>query len=176
MRRAAQINIEHLKTFIARRRWKVQMQCESRSVRTVTTKYTDSEGNVKQRRRAELSGKSVLYEGEYSETDDEDAAAEKREGSAKQDSVRGVDGGLGATTAPSVVRIGLDAIKIVGGGGTFHKPAQTPSDASMMRRQKVFTQIPPNIELKPVKVTEFNEAIDEHSDDDDANSSNGYDL
>jgi len=36
----------------------------------------------------------------------------------------------------------------------------------MYQRQKLVS-VPPNIELKPVKVTEFNEEIDEHSDNDD---------
>lgn len=172
VRRVAQINIEHLKSFIARRRWKVQMQCESRSVRTVTTKYTDSEGNVKSRRRAELTGKSVLYEGEYSETDsdaEQDTATQSSRGSREPapSLIRNLDGlNLGTAAADGgSVRIGIDSIRILG-GGTFHKPNQTPQDASMMKRQKVLTQIP-NIELKPVKVTEFNEAIDEHSDSDD---------
>lgn len=47
------------------------MKCESRSVRTVTTKFRDSDGNVKSHKHADLSGKSVSYEGEYSETDSE---------------------------------------------------------------------------------------------------------
>ena len=46
-RRQAQINIEQFKSFIARRRWKVHMHCESRSIRTITTKYSDSDGNIK---------------------------------------------------------------------------------------------------------------------------------
>ena len=47
------------------------MKCESRSVRTVTTKFRDSEGNIVSKKHADLSGKSVLYEGEFSETDSE---------------------------------------------------------------------------------------------------------
>lgn len=180
VRRVAQINIEHLKSFIARRRWKVQMQCESRSVRTVTTKYTDSEGNVKSRRRAELSGKSVLYEGEYSETDSEPesgggagdggvnnnnntksgiAAGKKEKGSSLIKNLGNLS--IGQAGEGGSVKIGLDSIRL--GGGSFHKPNQLPEDASMFKRQKVLTEIP-NIELKPVKVTEFNESIDENSD------------
>lgn len=158
------------------------MQCESRSVRTVTTKYTDSEGNVKSRRRAELSGKSVLYEGEYSETDSEAEGDPKSKSSSSSNKIAGAGGGktliknLGGLSlgAAGVVagaegggplRIGIDSIRLLG-GGTFHKPNQTPQDANMMKRQKVLTQIP-NIELKPVKVTEFNENIDENSDSDE---------
>lgn len=157
------------------------MQCESRSVRTVTTKYTDSEGNVKSRRRAELSGKSVLYEGEYSETDSEAEGDPKSKSSSSSNKIAGAGGGktliknLGGLSlgAAGVVagaegggplRIGIDSIRLLG-GGTFHKPNQTPQDANMMKRQKL-TQIP-NIELKPVKVTEFNENIDENSDSDE---------
>lgn len=47
------------------------MKCESRSVRTVTTRFKDSDGNLKSHKHADLSGKSVSYEGEYSETDSE---------------------------------------------------------------------------------------------------------
>lgn len=65
------VNMTQLKSFIARRRWKVHMKCESRSVRTVTTKFKDTEGNVKSHKKADLSGKSVNYEGEFSETDSE---------------------------------------------------------------------------------------------------------
>lgn len=152
------------------------MQCESRSVRTVTTKYTDSEGNVKSRRRAELSGKSVLYEGEYSETDSE-AEGDPKSKSSSSNKIAGAGGGktliknlgglsLGAgAEGGGPLRIGIDSIRLLG-GGTFHKPNQTPQDANMMKRQKVLTQIP-NIELKPVKVTEFNENIDENSDSDE---------
>lgn len=180
IRSSAQINIDYLKKFIARRRWKVQMQCESRSVRTVTTKYTDHKGHVKSRRRAELSGKSVLYEGEYSETDSDaetDDACSAQGGRITDKSrssgepapsliknLSGLSLDAGATNAGGTLRIGLDSIKVLG-GGTFHKPHQTPIDVSMLKRQKLLTQIP-NIELKPVKVTEFNEAIDEHSDSD----------
>lgn len=47
------------------------MKCESRSVRTVTTRFRDDAGNVSSHKKAELSGKSVRYEGEHSETDSE---------------------------------------------------------------------------------------------------------
>lgn len=203
VRRAAQINLEHLKSFIARRRWKVQMQCESRSVRTVTTKYTDSEGNVKSKRRAELSGKSVVYEGEYSETDSEAELNDEKhnrtnsegvkvggggESSKKGKSLSGLSGlsgscnllkGLNLSTVGvsgegGSIRIGIDSIKLEeksgsSGVGKHHKLNQLPVDVNMMRRQKVMTQIP-NIELKPIKVTEFNEAIDENSDNDENDS------
>lgn len=175
VRRTAQINLEHLKSFIARRRWKVQMQCESRSVRTVTTKYTDSEGNVKSRRRAELSGKSVLYEGEYSETDSEGEGGDRESGGSLIRNLGGMSIGSAVAAASAnpgqagTLKIGLDSIKIMGGGSgqQHHKLNQLPADVAMMKRQKVMTQIPPNIELKPVKVTEFNENIDEHSDDEE---------
>ena len=177
------------------------MQCESRSVRTVTTKYTDSEGNVKSKRRAELSGKSVVYEGEYSETDSEAEQNDDKHNRTNSEGVRGSCGkvageskgksglsascnllkGLNLSTAGmsaegGSIRIGIDSIKLEeksgsgsGSGGKHHKLNQLPVDVNMMRRQKVMTQIP-NIELKPIKVTEFNEAIDENSDNDDTNS------
>ena len=108
------------------------MKCESRTVRTVTTKYRDSEGNVKSKRRAELSGKSVLYEGEYSETDSE---AEAEANGQKKPPRRTTTGN--------------------------HIPCT--DDPDMYRRQKLLDV--PNIPLKPVKVTEFNESIDDNSDD-----------
>ena len=58
------------KSFIARRRWKVQMHCESRILRTVTTKKIDKDGNVKSAKHSERKGKTAIYEGQYSETDD----------------------------------------------------------------------------------------------------------
>jgi hypothetical protein len=60
------------KSFIARRRWKVQMHCESRILRTVTTKKIDRDGNVKSAKHSERKGKTAIYEGQYSETDDSD--------------------------------------------------------------------------------------------------------
>ena len=60
------------KSFIARRRWKVQMHCESRILRTVTTKKIDKDGNVKSAKHSERKGKTAIYEGQYSETDDSD--------------------------------------------------------------------------------------------------------
>jgi len=60
------------KSFIARRRWKVQMHCESRVLRTVTTKRIDKDGNVKSAKHSERKGKTAIYEGQYSETDDSD--------------------------------------------------------------------------------------------------------
>ena len=60
------------KSFIARRRWKVQMHCESRVLRTVTTKKFDKAGNVKSAKHSERKGKTAVYEGQYSETDDSD--------------------------------------------------------------------------------------------------------
>jgi hypothetical protein len=131
-----------------------------------------------------LSGKSVLYEGEYSETDSEPEGDGVGVGGATGSSTTnnnklGQSGGggnktlirnlgglsLGGAEGGAPLRIGIDSIRLLG-GGTFHKPNQTPQDANMMKRQKVLTQIP-DIELKPVKVTEFNEAIDENSDNDD---------
>ncbi|CAF3753055.1 unnamed protein product [Adineta steineri] len=71
-RRNAQINMPSFKSFIARRRWKVQMHCESRILRTVTTKKIDRDGNVKSAKHSERKGKTAIYEGHYSETDDSD--------------------------------------------------------------------------------------------------------
>jgi hypothetical protein len=131
----------------------------------VTTKYRDSEGNIKQKKRAELSGKSVLYEGEYSETDSEaetelsskpNGAAKPPKDSSNQESlVKKLN--AASLGAANNITLGLDSIKIGN-----HKP--TTDDVDMFRRQKLLDI--PNIELKPVKVTEFNESIDEHSDED----------
>ncbi|CAF3496768.1 unnamed protein product [Rotaria sp. Silwood1] len=71
-RRNAQINMPSFKSFIARRRWKVQMHCESRTLRTVTTKKFDKDGNVKSAKHSERKGKTAIYEGQYSETDESD--------------------------------------------------------------------------------------------------------
>lgn len=157
----AQINIEQFKSFIARRRWKVQMQCESRTVRTVTTKYRDSEGNVKSKKRAELSGKSVLYEGEYSETDSEPESDKLGDRKDKQPLVKKLET---LSLGDAGFKIGQDSIKL----GANHRPST--DDISMFKRQKLCNfnaenSNIPNIELKPVKVTEFNESIDEHSSD-----------
>jgi len=67
------------KSFIARRRWKVQMHCESRTLRTVTTKKIDRDGNVKSAKHSERKGKTAIYEGHYSETDDSDNDTENIE-------------------------------------------------------------------------------------------------
>lgn len=67
------------KSFIARRRWKVQMHCESRILRTVTTKKIDRDGNVKSAKHSERKGKTAVYEGQYSETDDSENDSEKAE-------------------------------------------------------------------------------------------------
>lgn len=203
VRQQAQINMEHLKSFVARRRWKVQMKCESRSVRTVTTKYVDSEGNVKSKKRAELSGKSVLYEGEYSETDSEAENELEQKASSTNTPVAsptGTSSSGGALTSKSNAggrlssKIGTMASNPSAGGsfgggvGTsksksgsilssgsvnvtaassaaHHKPQSDGGDASMFRRQRLVDNIP-NIDLKPVKITEFNESIDENSDGD----------
>ena len=184
--------MEQFKSFIARRRWKVQMKCESRSVRTVTTKYVDSEGNVKSKKRAELTGKSVLYEGEYSETDSEAETEFKKNdvggvstssGSVVRDKISSVKeakiknlGTFVSTDAVmsnlGAISTGMDSIKLQGGNAGInqpdhHKLQSDSSDASMFRRQKLVDNIP-NIELKPVKVTEFSESIGENSEDDEA--------
>ena len=65
------------KSFIARRRWKVQMHCESRILRTVTTKKIDKDGNVKSAKHSERKGKTAIYEGQYSETDDSENDVEQ---------------------------------------------------------------------------------------------------
>ena len=46
------------------------MHCESRILRTVTTKKIDRDGNVKSAKHSERKGKTAIYEGHYSETDD----------------------------------------------------------------------------------------------------------
>ena len=158
LRRQAQINIEQFKSFIARRRWKVQMQCESRTVRTVTTKYRDSEGNVKSKKRAELSGKSVLYEGEYSETDSEaENEYNANTNRAKKVNVKKLD-------PSSTNRLGsnLGALKLE--NKTRSSSGKIDADENMFSRQKC-SRDAPNIEMRPVKVTEFNESIDEKSDE-----------
>jgi hypothetical protein len=174
--------MEQFKSFIARRRWKVHMKCESRSVRTVTTKYVDNEGNVKSKKRAELSGKSVVYEGEYSETDSEAETEFQKNGDssglAKPSKIaketKGRVDNVGAVT------YGLNNLKVQEGGGntsgsaagsSHHKPLSGSSDSTIFKRQKLVENIP-NIELKPVKMTEFSESIDEHSDEDRNDSSN----
>ncbi|CAF0802139.1 unnamed protein product [Rotaria sordida] len=78
-RRNAQINMPSFKSFIARRRWKVQMHCESRTLRTVTTKKFDKDGNVKSAKVSERKGKTAIYEGQYSETDESDNDIEQIE-------------------------------------------------------------------------------------------------
>ena len=65
------------KSFIARRRWKVQMHCESRILRTVTTKKIDRDGNVQSAKHSERKGKTAIYEGQYSETDDSETEGER---------------------------------------------------------------------------------------------------
>ena len=142
-RRQAQINIEQFKSFIARRRWKVHMHCESRTIRTITTKYSDSDGNIKSKRRAELSGKSATYEGEYSETDSEGEDSSKNK---------------------------LKDNKSGSRAGNFPIELDNNKDNSDWRfgRQKLYI---PNIELKPVKMFEYNESIDD-DDDDDKNKDN----
>jgi serine/threonine protein kinase len=75
-RRNAQINMPSFKSFIARRRWKVQMHCESRILRTVTTKKIDRAGNVQSAKHSERKGKTAIYEGQYSETDDSENESE----------------------------------------------------------------------------------------------------
>ncbi len=180
------------------------MKCESRSVRTVTTKYVDNEGNVKSKKRAELTGKSVVYEGEYSETDSEAETEFKKNGgttsgiakpsakakakettnavkaAAKGDNVGAVTFGLnnlkvqeGAATSASSG--GSSTSKSLGvssatPGSIHHKLLSGSSDSTIFKRQKLVENIP-NIELKPVKMTEFSESIDEHSDE-DSNTNN----
>ncbi|CAF1956890.1 unnamed protein product [Rotaria magnacalcarata] len=78
-RRNAQINMPSFKSFIARRRWKVQMHCESRTLRTVTTKKFDKDGNVKSAKHSERKGKTAIYEGQYSETDESENDLEQTE-------------------------------------------------------------------------------------------------
>jgi hypothetical protein len=131
-RRQAQINIEHFKSFIARRRWKVHMHCESRVTRTIVTNYRDSEGVVRSKRRGEMSGKSAMYEGEYSESD-----TDERPESGQMD------------------------------------PMSAGCHAHLTSRQKLFTTAPANIELKPVKLIEYNETFDDDDDDDDSDNNDG---
>ena len=137
-------------------------------MRTITTKYKDSEGNIKSKRRAELKGTSVLYEGEYSETDSE-AESEKngtagsvnhRRPKSKSSSSSGV-GACSRENSDKLIRVAVDGPN---GSGKLDF-TRLADDFSMFRRQKLLEI--PNIQLKPVKVTEFNEAIDENSDDDE---------
>ena len=120
------------------------MHCESRSIRTITTKYSDSDGNIKSKRRAELSGKSATYEGEYSETDDD-------EGEGENESVKK---------------------KNEGEGNNKKEIDENSSGDWRFGRQKLYI---PNIELKPVKMFEYNESIDDDDDgcdgDDNKNKS-----
>jgi hypothetical protein len=76
-RRLAQINIEHFKSFIARRRWKVCVASESRLTRTVVTNYRDSDGVVRTKKMGFRQSKSAQYEGEYSETESEASDTEE---------------------------------------------------------------------------------------------------
>lgn len=153
------------------------MQCESRTVRTVTTKYRDSEGNVKSKRRAELSGKSVLYEGEYSETDSETELDKLSEASCKPkrepkfkrppDDCIKINQSKPSTASKSRSNTGqLNNENIeIGHTATIRFGNHIPStnDVNMIRRQKLLEI--PEIELKAVKASEFNELIDENSDD-----------
>ncbi len=172
------------------------MQCESRTVRTVTTKYRDSEGNVKSKRRAELSGKSVLYEGEYSETDSEaelDTYLNNNNNNKNNNSTnqsnnkpkrepkfkRPQDDNVPTSTTSSTpktsntsnsLNAGSNSLKTVEIGHTAnirignHVPFT--NDPNMIRRQKLLEI--PEVELKAVKATEFNELIDENCCDDEA--------
>jgi len=133
-RSQALVNMGQLKSFMARRRWKVHMKCESRSVRTVTTKFRDSEGNLKSHKHADLSGKSVSYEGEYSETDSECEEENARKGP-----------GAGGEAKLGLVRAG-------------HSQAMK-QEAGFFKRQKLLS--PPNIELKPTNVDEYSESLEE---------------
>ncbi len=135
IRSQAIVNMGQLKSFIARRRWKVHMKCESRSVRTVTTKFRDSEGNVNSHKQADLSGKSVSYEGEYSETDSECEEENLKKGSMK-------------TSKLGMIKAG-------------HSQAMN-QDAGFFKRQKLVN--PPNIELKPTNVDEYSESLEENAD------------
>jgi hypothetical protein len=54
------------------------MHCESRILRTVTTKKIDKDGNVKSAKHSERKGKTAIYEGQYSETDDSDNDTEHK--------------------------------------------------------------------------------------------------
>ena len=126
------------------------MQCESRTVRTVTTKYRDTEGNIKSKRRAELSGKSVLYEGEYSETDSETE-------------LDPINKSLMTPAATPTSTNRVPKFKLNGSNSNTirignHIPST--SDISMIRRQKLLDI--PEVELKAVKESEFNELIDEN--------------
>jgi serine/threonine protein kinase len=174
-RRHAQINIEQFKSFIARRRWKVQMQCESRSVRTVTTISRDSDGNIKSKKRAELSGKSVVYEGEYSETDSE---AESEFNGINKSSSASTKKPKTKTITPESLSSHLFNTTLNENNDTnnqkqgHHHNMHLPfADMSMFKRQKLLDI--PNLELKPVKVSEFNELIDENSGDETNETKDG---
>lgn len=177
------------------------MQCETRSVRRITTKYKDEKGNIKSKRRAELKGSTVVYEGEYSETDSDSESAEIKNGKTSSDhssyynnSGSGSQNKLDSTifvtsddkfsfslnqnsTPPSNAAQSLflssanpfNNIFLNVNGTSSRKPTGkidfAKLDFSVNQRQKLLDI--PNMQLKPVKVTEYNEAIDEHSDDDD---------
>lgn len=55
------------------------MHCESRILRTVTTKKIDKDGNVKSAKHSERKGKTAIYEGQYSETDDSETEVVQEE-------------------------------------------------------------------------------------------------
>jgi hypothetical protein len=137
------------------------MQCESRTVRTVTTKYRDTEGNIKSKRRAELSGKSVLYEGEYSETDSETELDPINKSLTTP--------AAATTTSTNTNRVPKFKRPIINGSNSNSSSSNTirignhipsTSDISMIRRQKLLDI--PEVELKAVKESEFNELIDEN--------------
>jgi hypothetical protein len=165
----------------------------------VTTKYVDTEGNVKSKKRAELSGKSVVYEGEYSETDSEAeyefkkngtvAAASSSSDSAAKPSASSLTTAAAAAAAKASknnekgsgnnvggITSGLSGLKVrepstaaAAASSQHHKPLSGSSDASIFKRQRLVDNIP-NIELKPVKCTEFSESIDENSGDEEGKS------
>ena len=105
------------------------MHCESRVTRTIVTNYRDSESVVRSKRRGEMSGKSAMYEGEYSESD-----TDERTESGQKD------------------------------------PMSPGCHEHLTSRQKLFTTAPANIELKPIKLIEYNETFDD--DDSDNNDDN----
>ncbi|KAI3380537.1 hypothetical protein SNEBB_010548 [Seison nebaliae] len=77
----AKINMKEFKQFIAKRRYKIQMHSEQRTVRTKRTITSDKFGSINEKKKAEIQGKSTTYEGEYSETDSDSEDPKRLEGS-----------------------------------------------------------------------------------------------
>ena len=149
-RRQAEINIDRFRTFNEdqrKRRFKIHVQQETRSVRTVTTKYTDVDGQLKSKKRAELSGRTVMYEGEYVEEGDGHTSAINP--SCDSISLRQQKPESSSST-PSAVDAQSSAVASL---SSLLSPLQLVSGLDDVGNH--------NIDLKPVKISEFNELIDD---------------